>query len=115
MAKNMIETPPALVLPTLSLLLIYWSIGFSKENNPEEFFQILFAGFLLINCAIGYGYFISATFTTIETATNIAPLFLMPCLLFGGFFINSSSYPWWLAWVRFTSPVYYANCAILIA
>ena len=29
LAKNVIETPPALVLPTISLLIIYWSVGFS--------------------------------------------------------------------------------------
>lgn len=115
LAKNMIETPPALVLPTLSLLIIYWSVGFSQINNPEEFFQILLVGFLLINCAIGYGYFVSAAFKDIIMANNVAPLFLMPCLLFGGFFVNSASYPWWLAWIRFTSPVYYAFSAILIA
>jgi hypothetical protein len=39
----------------------------------------------------------------------------MPAMLFGGYFVNSASYPWWLGWVRFTSPVYYANCAILIS
>ena len=115
LAKNMIETPPAMVLPTLSLLLIYWTVGFNPANNPQEFFQILLLGFLLIHNALGYGYFLSATFTTVEAVTSVAPLFAMPTLMFGGFFINSQSYPPSIAWIRYLSPVYYANSGILRA
>jgi hypothetical protein len=35
--------------------------------------------------------------------------------MFGGFFANSNSYLPVLGLFRFLSPVYYANCAILIA
>lgn len=68
----------------------------------------------MINCAIGYGYFISATFKSQQAATNAAPLFLIPTLLFGGFFINSSSIPAAVAWLRFCTPIYYGFQALCI-
>ena len=45
----------------------------------------------------------------------MAPLFLMQALLFGGFFINSSSYPGFLVWAKYTSPIFFADSAILVA
>lgn len=104
-----------MVLPTISLLLLYWTLGFNPANNPQEFFQILLIGFLLIHNALGYGYFLSATFKTIETATSVAPLFSAPTLMFGGFFINSNSYPPSIGWIRYLSCVFYSFSAILRA
>jgi hypothetical protein len=77
LAKQFLELPPSILVPTGYLLMCYWTVGFSTENNPEEFFQILLVGILLINVAIGYGYFISAAFKSFQAATNVAPLFLM--------------------------------------
>jgi hypothetical protein len=77
LAKQFLELPPSILVPTVYLLLCYWTVGFSTENNPEEFFQILLVGILLINVAIGYGYFISASCKHFQTATNVAPLMLM--------------------------------------
>ena len=28
----------AMILPTISLLLLYWTLGFNPANNPQEFF-----------------------------------------------------------------------------
>lgn len=51
-----------------------------------------------------------------ESATAVAPLLTMPAILFGGFFANSNSYHFvWLGWFRYISPIYYANCGILLA
>ena len=72
-------------------------------------------GFLLAQCAISYGYFISAFIERMESASAVSPLLTMPTLLFGGLYINSNSYPAWLGWVRYISPVYYANCGMLLA
>jgi len=38
LAKQFIELPPSLLVPTFSLLMTYWAVGFSSQNNPEEFF-----------------------------------------------------------------------------
>jgi len=50
-----------------------------------------------------------------ESATAVAPLLTMPTILFGGLFINTTSMPAYISWIRWTSPVYYANCGILLA
>jgi hypothetical protein len=62
LAKNMIETPPALLVPTCYMIFMYWTVGFPDEHILQNFLKLVLVGFLLINSAIGYGYFISATF-----------------------------------------------------
>jgi ATP-binding cassette, subfamily G (WHITE), eye pigment precursor transporter len=38
LAKQFLEIPPALLIPTFSMLMVYWSVGFSSQNNPQEIF-----------------------------------------------------------------------------
>ena len=73
-------------------------------------------GFLLVQCALSYGYFVSSIVERMESATAVAPLVTMPTILFGGLFVNSDSYSIAaLGYIRYLSPVFYANCAMLIA
>lgn len=115
LAKQFLELPAALLVPTFMMLMVYWTIGYNNANNPEEIFQLVLIGFLLINVAIGYGYFISATFKSFEAAAGAAPLFLIPTMLFGGFFINSSSYPPVVGLLKYLTPMYFSNAAIMRA
>lgn len=114
-SKNMIELPTSVMIPLIQLALIYWGIGFRSDNWIPEFFQMWLIGILLVQCAISYGYLISSSVERMEAATAVAPLVTMPVILFGGLFVNSDSFPPWLGWVKYTSPVYYANCAMLLA
>lgn len=50
-----------------------------------------------------------------ESATAVAPLLTMPAIMFGGLFVNSNSYPAYLNWLKYLSPIYYANSGILLA
>jgi hypothetical protein len=73
-------------------------------------------GFLVAQCALSYGYFISSSVKNMESATSVAPLLTMPAILFGGFFANNTGYTIAaLGYLRFISPIYYANCGILLA
>ena len=114
-SKNMIEMPSAIVFPLIQLLLIYWSVGYRSDNWIPEFFQIWLLAFLVTQCALSYGYFISCSVKNMESATSVAPLLTMPAVLFGGLFVNSNSYPVYLVWLKYLSPIYYANCGILLA
>lgn len=115
LSKNMIELPSSIFLPVIQLVMIYWSVGYRGDNWIPEFFQIWLLGFLVTQCALSYGYFVSASVPKMESATAVAPLLTMPAILFGGLFVNSTSYPVWLGWLKYLSPIYYANCGILIA
>lgn len=115
LSKNMIELPTSIIMPGLQLAVIYFSVGYRSDNFVPEFFQIWLLAFLLTQCALSYGYFISCAVTKMEAATAFAPLLTMPAVMFGGFFINSSSFVAFIAWMKYISPIYYANCGILIA
>lgn len=115
LSKNMIELPSALIFPLMQLCLIYWTVGYRSENWIPELFQIWLLAFLLTQCALSYGYFISCSVKNMESATSVAPLLTMPAILFGGLFVNSNSYPSYLVWLKYISPIYYANCGILLS
>ena len=115
LVKNIQELPFTIILPFVQLLLIYWGVGFSTDNLPYEFLQMLLAVFLLSHTALGMGYFISASFSSVQAATAVAPSLTLPVILFGGFFANSGSIIVWIRWLQYLSPLYYAQMAILQA
>jgi len=43
---------------------------------------------------------------------TVAPIFVMPSILFGGFFVNLNTVPGWLRWIQWTSPVRYGMEAL---
>lgn len=115
LSKNMIEMPTAILMSGFQLAAIYFAVGYRADNWIPEFFQVWLCGFLVIQCALSYGYFVSCSVEKMEMATAIAPMLTMPAIMFGGFFANSNTYTAAVAWMKYISPVYYANCGILIA
>jgi len=47
-------------------------------------------------------------------ALSIGPPIIIPFLLFGGFFLNSGSVPWYFKWLSYLSWFKYGNEALLI-
>lgn len=62
--------------------------------------------------ATSVGYLVSSIFSKAEDAVNIAPIIIMPMILFGGFFSNSANYPAWLGWLQWLSPIRYGHEAL---
>lgn len=59
------------------------------------------------------GYFISCVFNDMTIANMIAPILMMPFMLFGGFYSNLKSMPAWLGWLQWCSPIKYALEAMM--
>jgi ABC-type multidrug transport system permease subunit len=68
---------------------------------------MLLALILVAQCAAAIGNFVSSIFSSMETASIVAPLFAMPMVLFGGFFANGSNYPAYINWLQYVSPIRY--------
>jgi len=68
---------------------------------------------LLVLCSASFGYFISSIFDQEETAVAIAPVIMMPIMLFSGFFSNAGSYPDWIGWIQYISPIKYSLEAMI--
>jgi ABC-type multidrug transport system permease subunit len=59
------------------------------------------------------GYLVSSIFHNFAIASMIAPILMMPFMLFGGFYANLNTIPDWLVWVKWLSPLKYASEAII--
>ena len=59
------------------------------------------------------GYLISCIFNDFTVANMLAPILMMPFMLFGGFYANLNSLPGWLVWLKWLSPIKYASEALL--
>ena len=63
--------------------------------------------FLCANAAASFGYLLSSLFESESAASSLAPVFVMPMMLFGGLFTNNNEAPEWLSWIQYISPIKY--------
>jgi ABC-type multidrug transport system permease subunit len=42
-----------------------------------------------------------------EEACFFTPIFMLPFLLFAGFLTNVDTFPKWIGWIQYTSPIRY--------
>ena len=69
---------------------------------------------MVVYCASSFGYLLSAIFTNAQIAVQISPVVMIPFMMFGGFFANSSSYPDWVTWLQYISPIRYGLEALVL-
>jgi hypothetical protein len=55
----------------------------------------------------------AANFRQITVALVIVPLFTLPMMLFAGLFVNLSSMPSWIQWLKWPSPMKYEFIALM--
>ena len=110
LAKLVIELPISLIAPALTLVIVFWSIGFndSGKGTAEEFGQFYIVLALLNQVAIGLSYTISSSFERADSALVASNLITLPAMLFGGMFSNSGTLPVYLKWIQYINPIYYS-------
>ncbi len=103
-AKSLIEFPYDVFMSFVYGILSYWMIGLQSGYH----YAVFMATFILVgNAASSIGFFISAGVKNQETAMIIAPIAMIPLMVFGGFFIQAGSIPVFLDWIKYISPFYY--------
>lgn len=105
------EFPIQLFTPILWWIVTYFGVGLTLKAG--HFFMAYLINLLLVICASSFGYFLSSIFEQEETAVALAPVIMMPMMLFGGFFSNSAQYPVWIGWLQYVSPIKYALEALV--
>ncbi|XP_065564750.1 protein white-like isoform X2 [Artemia franciscana] len=107
LAKTMSDLPRFIILPVLFLMLPYFTIGL----NPSIDRFIIAAGIciLVALCATSYGYMVSCASPNLATALAISAPMMVPLMLFGGFFLNNNSVPFYFVWLKYLSWFMYAN------
>ena len=56
----------------------------------------------------------SSIFEKEESASGIAPIIVMPLILFGGQFANSKNIQDWISWLQYISPIRYGLEALVV-
>ena len=105
LTKNLIDMPVLFLQPLLMLLIVFWGIGFN--NSWETFCGFYFAMMFVGQCAAGLGLMVSSAVDNPHSAVIIGNVFMVPCILFGGYFANDSSMLKGFNLAQYLSPIRY--------
>ncbi|XP_014230795.1 protein white [Trichogramma pretiosum] len=112
LSKTMAEVPIFLAVPIIFTSVSYFMIGLYPE--VQHFFTTVGIVALVANVSTSFGYLISCSSKNISMALSIGPPVIIPFLLFGGFFLNAASVPFYFKWFSYLSWFRYGNEALLI-
>jgi ABC-type multidrug transport system permease subunit len=60
------------------------------------------------------GFFTGSLFQDVKKATSMAPVLLLPLMMFSGMYNKLASIPVWIAWVQYISPFRYGLHMLLV-
>jgi len=112
LSKQLVEFPIFLVTPILFCAIFYFMVGMN-----EEFARFCIACLVLIavtQVVVGFGYMVSCIAPDVQVALALAPAFIIPVMIFGGFFLNGGSLPVWLSWLQYISWFKYSNEILVV-
>ena len=111
LAKIIGEMPILSITPMLFAVIVYFKIGLSISATQFWYFYLIIL--LVSQCSASFGYFISSLFENEEMAVSLAPVFMLPIMLFGGQFANSGNIQAWISWFQYVSPIRYGFEAVV--
>uniref|UniRef100_A0A0K0DPW2 ABC transporter domain-containing protein n=1 Tax=Angiostrongylus cantonensis TaxID=6313 RepID=A0A0K0DPW2_ANGCA len=105
-AKNLAELPNYTFSALVFTSILYWMSKLVPLWDAFVFYLLI--GVLVQNTAISIGYTMACIFGTVSTAVAVLPIFVVPMMAFGGFFINQASLPIYFYPFKFLSYFRYA-------
>ncbi|XP_055707480.1 protein white [Phlebotomus papatasi] len=112
LGKTLSELPLFIIFPIIFTSIAYPMVGLLAGFDHYALAVLIMA--LVSNVAISFGYLISSLSSSTSMALSIGPPVIIPFLLFGGFFLNSASVPFYFEWFSYLSWFRYGNEALLI-
>ncbi|XP_053998040.1 protein white-like [Hylaeus anthracinus] len=112
LCKTLAEAPVFVAVPLLFTIIAYPMIGL--HSGVDHFFVTAGIVALVANVSTSFGYLISCISDSLSMALSIGPPVIIPFLLFGGFFLNTASIPFYFEWFSYLSWFRYGNEALLI-
>ena len=80
---------------------------FGFYPSVSVFFNAYLSVFLIAFCASGMGFVVSTVAPNLEAANALAAPFMIPLMIFGGFFIRTLSTPYYFIWIKYLSWFFY--------
>ncbi|XP_076032222.1 protein scarlet-like isoform X2 [Oratosquilla oratoria] len=112
LSKMISLIPGFIVDPLVFCVICYWMVGL--QRHVYHFFMTVLIVIFTANTASACGSMFSAMFESIPYIM----LFLIPfdvvLLISGGLFINITTMPWFIGWVRYLSWFMYSNEALTV-
>eukprot|EP00347_Sterkiella_histriomuscorum_P021229 403334750 len=105
-AKMVLDLPSLIIQPMTWTIIVYFGVGLSITAGQFWYFYLIMC--MLCISSSSFGFFISSLFSQSETALAVAPVIIMPMVLFSGFFSNAGTYPDWIGWIQWISPIRYS-------
>jgi len=105
--RQMAEMPVQILSPVIFTCIFYWMVGMNPD--PVRFLIACLINILLVQVVVGFGYMTSCLAPSLPIALAISAPLLIPLMIFGGFFLDSSSVPSWLVWFKYIGWFLYAN------
>jgi len=105
-SKLIVETCMVIGIPIIFGSICYYMVGLNPNFGRFCFFHLV--SILMSFVGNAQGMFCGSLFDDPNTAVNIAPLMIMPFMLFGGFYKNSDDMPSWNKWIMWISNYRYA-------
>ncbi|KAK0418639.1 hypothetical protein QR680_013683 [Steinernema hermaphroditum] len=100
-AKNLAELPQYILIPVVFSTIIYWMTGIS--GSITGYLTYVLVAILSANVGISIGYLMSCIFGTLSVAIMMLPIFVIPLLAFGGFYMKTDSIPSYFQYLRYLS------------
>mmetsp|Transcript_8531 Transcript_8531/g.7643 ORF Transcript_8531/g.7643 Transcript_8531/m.7643 type:complete len:481 (+) Transcript_8531:366-1808(+) len=112
LSRVIAELPGQTITTIVFCSIVYWSSNLNP--NPIRFLIFLCVVILESFCAIALGFALGSISPNDVIANALGPPFLIILMLFGGFYINTSSLPQGSAWVTYISYIKWAFQVFLI-
>ncbi|XP_076634762.1 ABC transporter G family member 3 [Colletes latitarsis] len=112
LCKTLAEAPVFVAVPLMFTIIAYPMIGL--QPGIDHFFITAGIVALVANVSTSFGYLISCISSSLSMALSIGPPVIIPFLLFGGYFLNTASIPFYFEWFSYLSWFRYGNEALLI-
>lgn len=110
-ARILVDLPIKTICPIIFGTLAYWGVGLRHEGG--KFLLYLVVLVLLAYASNAVGLFLACIFPDVQIGLVVAPMVVLPLMMFSGFFLNPESTPKWLIWVQWISPMKYSFSAIV--
>lgn len=109
-SKTVTDMAKTFFFNMLFSLLVYWMVGLRRD--AVSFFRFTLVLFCLSTFAESLSLAVSVLTGDPQASASLVPVFVVLCVLFGGFFIQSSQLPYWIGWFRYVSFIYYGFNAL---
>ena len=104
-SRSIVELPYLIVFPLIFDLIVYWMVGMA--STAGQFFSFYLVSFLIAFSGNSLGLLLGSMISDPKTVSAVASVFIVPFVLFSGFFKNRGNFPVWIGWIEYISPLKY--------